>query len=102
MKKYYALTDNDHIVYLGEHKDFFDADECEIASKHNIVWIFDADIMREWVADIKRQTPEELQGTAMRTIRKMFSTKCCECGEVHVWFWKRRCSFCDSGEGEVQ
>ena len=32
-------------------------------------------------------------------IRKLFSCKCCECKEVKVWFWKRRCSFCDEGEG---
>ncbi len=27
---------------------------------------------------------------------------CCECGEVSVLFWKRRCSFCDIGEGRVR
>jgi len=37
----------------------------------------------------------------MKHIRKLFSVRCCECSEVHVWFWQRRCSFCDAGEGEV-
>lgn len=38
----------------------------------------------------------------MKTLRKLFSTKCCECGEVHVWFWQQRCSFCDNGEGKMK
>jgi hypothetical protein len=36
----------------------------------------------------------------MKLLRKWFSVQCHECGEVRVWFWKRRCSFCDAGEGE--
>lgn len=37
----------------------------------------------------------------MLTIRELFCTTCRECGEVRVWFWQRRCSFCDSGEGKL-
>ena len=61
MRKFYALTDNDHIVYLGEHEDFFGADDAAQATGHSIVWIFDAETMRRWVAEIKAQTPEELK-----------------------------------------
>ena len=38
----------------------------------------------------------------MKVFRKMFSVKCCECGEVRVWFWLRRCGFCDVNEGGVK
>ena len=38
----------------------------------------------------------------MKTLRKLFSIPCRECGEVRVWFWQRRCSFCDPNEGEVK
>jgi hypothetical protein len=38
----------------------------------------------------------------MNLLRKMFCIDCCECGEVKVWVWLRRCSFCDKGEGEVK
>jgi len=37
----------------------------------------------------------------MMLFRRLFTTKCCECGEVKVWFWQRRCDFCDVNEGEV-
>jgi len=36
-----------------------------------------------------------------RLIHKLFDRPCCECGEVEVLFYKRRCSFCDVGEGKV-
>lgn len=38
----------------------------------------------------------------MKIMRKLLGTKCCECGEVHIWFWQRRCSFCDPGEGKLK
>jgi hypothetical protein len=38
----------------------------------------------------------------MSFIRKLFTVKCCECGEVRVWWWQHRCDFCDMGEGEVK
>jgi hypothetical protein len=38
----------------------------------------------------------------MRLLRKLFSARCCECKEVRVWFWQRRCSFCATGEGEMK
>jgi hypothetical protein len=60
MKKHYAITDDDRLLYLGEHENFFGADDAAQETGHNIVWIFDADIMREWFAEIKAQTPEEL------------------------------------------
>jgi hypothetical protein len=37
----------------------------------------------------------------MKLLRKLFTQPCCECKEVRVWFWLRRCSFCDKGEGET-
>lgn len=30
------------------------------------------------------------------------STPCLECGEVKVWAYNKRCSFCDEGEGKVR
>jgi hypothetical protein len=38
----------------------------------------------------------------MRFLRKLFTVKCCECGEIRVWWWQRRCDFCDVGEGEMK
>lgn len=38
----------------------------------------------------------------MNFIRALLTTKCCECGEVRVWFWRRRCEFCDVGEGKIK
>jgi len=38
----------------------------------------------------------------MKLLRKFLNVVCCDCGEVKVWFWKRRCSFCDKGEGGVK
>ena len=38
----------------------------------------------------------------MKLLRALLSVKCCECGEVRVWFWRRRCSFCDVNEGGVK
>jgi hypothetical protein len=57
LRKFYALTDEDHIVCLGDHEDFSDADS---VSPPNTVWIFDATTMRQWFTEIKQQTPEEL------------------------------------------
>ena len=37
----------------------------------------------------------------MKTLRKLLSIRCVECGEVHVWFWRRRCAFCGPGEGRT-
>ena len=31
----------------------------------------------------------------------IFCLPCCECKEVKVFFWLRRCSFCDEGEGVI-
>jgi hypothetical protein len=36
-----------------------------------------------------------------RLMHKLFNRPCCECGEVEVLFWERRCSFCDVGEGKM-
>jgi hypothetical protein len=36
-----------------------------------------------------------------RLMHKLFDRPCCECGEVEVLFWERRCSFCDVGEGKM-
>lgn len=33
---------------------------------------------------------------------KLFTVNCVECKEVRVWFWQRRCSFCDIDEGAVK
>lgn len=38
----------------------------------------------------------------LRILRRLFTVRCCECGEVKVWLWNRRCEFCDAGEGEVK
>lgn len=38
----------------------------------------------------------------MKLLRKLFTTDCRECGEVKVWFWRRRCDFCGPGEGRVK
>lgn len=38
----------------------------------------------------------------MRFIRKLFTRRCAECGEVRVMFWRVRCDFCDEGEGKVK
>jgi hypothetical protein len=38
----------------------------------------------------------------MKILRKLFCVSCCECGELKVWFWKRRCAFCDVDEGEMK
>jgi len=37
-----------------------------------------------------------------KVIRRLFSVPCCECKEVNVLIWKRRCAFCDIGEGMVK
>ncbi len=34
-----------------------------------------------------------------RTFYTLFSVPCCECREVEVLFWQRRCSFCEPGSG---
>ena len=36
-----------------------------------------------------------------RIYYRLLSVPCCECREVPVLFWKRRCDFCDVGEGRV-
>ena len=38
----------------------------------------------------------------MKLFRKLLCVRCCECQEVRVWFWLRRCDFCDKGEGPVR
>ena len=43
-----------------------------------------------------------LLGVTMKFLRKLFTAKCCECGEVSVWWWQRRCDFCDVGEGAMK
>ena len=35
-------------------------------------------------------------------LRQMFTVRCCECGEVKVLVWQRRCSFCSKGEGKMK
>lgn len=37
-----------------------------------------------------------------RLMHKVFDVDCCECGEVKVPFWERRCIFCDVGEGRMK
>lgn len=37
-----------------------------------------------------------------KLLRRIFTTECHECGEVRVWFWQRRCDFCDKDEGRVK
>lgn len=56
-RKFYCLTDDDHIVHLGDHETW---DEAEVTALGNSVWIFDATTMRQWFTEILRQTPEEL------------------------------------------
>ena len=34
--------------------------------------------------------------------RKLFTVPCCECGEVGVWVWHKRCDFCDVAEGRMK
>lgn len=36
-----------------------------------------------------------------RLFRRLFSRPCEECGDVRVLAWRRRCAFCDHGEGLV-
>lgn len=36
-----------------------------------------------------------------RLKHKLFDRPCCECGEVEVLFWERRCISCDVGEGKM-
>lgn len=36
-----------------------------------------------------------------RLLLKLLTVPCSECEEVRVWFWKRRCEFCDEGEGRL-
>lgn len=38
----------------------------------------------------------------MKLFRRLFAVNCRECGEVKVLFWRRRCDFCDVGEGKVK
>lgn len=38
----------------------------------------------------------------LKVARRLFTVECRECGEVKVWAWKRRCDFCDEGEGKVR
>ncbi len=57
MRKFYCLTDNDHIKYLGEFETWSDA---EGTAPVNSIWIFDATTMRQWFLEVKQQTPEEL------------------------------------------
>lgn len=33
--------------------------------------------------------------------RSFLTAPCHECGEVRVWFWHKRCDFCDCGEGQI-
>lgn len=37
-----------------------------------------------------------------RLIYRALSCSCRECKEVRVLFWRRRCDFCDAGEGAVK
>jgi len=37
-----------------------------------------------------------------RLIYRALSCRCVECKEVRVFFWIRRCDFCDVGEGLVK
>ena len=39
---------------------------------------------------------------ARQALRNIFSSPRCECGEVKVLVWQRRCSFCGKGEGEMK
>ena len=36
-----------------------------------------------------------------RLMHRLFDRPCCECGEVEVPFYKRRCDFCSPGEGKM-
>jgi hypothetical protein len=38
----------------------------------------------------------------MKFLKSLFKTDCAECRQVRVYFWQRRCSFCDHNEGEVK
>jgi hypothetical protein len=56
-RKWYGLTDGDNIVYLGEHEDFFGADDRAQELGQNYVWLFDAETWVQWTRQVKEQTP---------------------------------------------
>jgi len=33
---------------------------------------------------------------------RLFRLPCCECREVQVLFWQRRCDFCGKNEGVIK
>ena len=44
-RKFFALKDTDEIQNLGEHEDFFGADEAVVG---NAIWIFDDETFLAW------------------------------------------------------
>lgn len=56
LRKWYALKDTGDVVYLGEHADFFAADDAT-AGKFNYVWLFDEAEWSRWTEQMREQTP---------------------------------------------
>ncbi len=38
----------------------------------------------------------------MTNFKKLLKINCVECKEIKIYFWIRRCKFCDVGEGLIK